>query len=207
MAKITNNVSGFSQLLRAKTNSKSGLGTNLSSQSSGDGTTRNLRPSSGGEMKSLGFGSGTFARGLSFGRASAGASSVKNTSGNELSTLLRQTASGGLASTLGGSFGLGSISGIGSIIAGISSLFGGGTKSVAPLTKFELPAVQNATVYVSKENTPNSQGEPPSGMYSVQTEESGPGVQWIQDNAIHIAQAVRSALLNSSSLHDVIAEI
>jgi hypothetical protein len=105
--------------------------------------------------------------------------------------LLEQAASGGLASAFGGSFGLGSITGLGSIISGIASLFGGGKKTLAPLQEFHLPAAQNQTMSVG------ANGESGTNVTS----------QSLQDHSAQIAQAVKTALLHSSSLNDVIAEI
>jgi hypothetical protein len=92
---------------------------------------------------------------------------------------------------LGGGFGLGSITGLGSIVSSIASLFGGAKKATAPLQEFHLPAGQNLSISVGTSGasgaTANSQS--------------------LQDQSTQIAQAVKTALLHSSSLNDVIAEI
>jgi hypothetical protein len=99
--------------------------------------------------------------------------------GNEWTSLIK-TASGGAADLIVGGF---LESGVNSLISGLTSLFGGG-KNEAPLVRFTLPNSQQQTMYV------NSGGL--SASASFQT---------------NVAQAVKNALLTSSSLNDVISEI
>jgi hypothetical protein len=157
--------------------------------------------------------------GLKFGSPSSkGASTSK--SGSEWTSLLTQTASGGVASTLSG--GLSSIAGLGGLIAGIASLFGGGGKSTPPpLVEFQLPSSQTQTVYVSSSGSStyegNVTGQAPvsttgraiyNNRQPSQPSSSSPSSgQSFQYQSTQIAQAVKTALLNSSSLNDVIAEI
>jgi hypothetical protein len=118
--------------------------------------------------------------------------------------------------------GLGSIGGLGSLISGIVGLFGGGggKKTPPPLVDFQLPSSQEQTVYAGSKGRTVYQGSvaaPTSvpatgvGVYSnagqLQTSGSSPNPQWIQEQSVQIAEAVKSALLNSSSLNDVIGEI
>jgi hypothetical protein len=140
------------------------------------------------------------ASGLKFGSPSSSATSTSQSSG-ELSKFLSQTASGGVSSALGG--GLAGIGGIGSLISGLVNLFGGGSKSAPPpLVRFQLADSQSQTTYKS----------PASGL-SIQHATGGSGTtagqanQPFQYQSAQIAQAVKQALLNSSSLSDVIAEI
>jgi hypothetical protein len=68
------------------------------------------------------------------------------------------------------------------------NLFGGGGKSAPPpLVQFQLPDSQSQTIYISSNTRSNTE---PAQYQSAQ-----------------IADAVKKALLNSSSLNDVIAEI
>jgi hypothetical protein len=157
---------------------------------------------------------------IQFGRPSQSSSKASSTSGSEWTSLLKQTGSGGIASAFSG--GLTGIGGLGSLISGIVGLFGGGggNKTPAPLMEFQLPSSQEQTVYVGSKgrslyqsNVPESASVPPPGaaIYSnagqLQTSGSSPNAQWIQEQSSHIAEAVKSALLNSSSLNDVIGEL
>jgi hypothetical protein len=133
--------------------------------------------------------------------------------------LLKQTASGGIASAFSGGFA--SIAGLGGLISGIASLFGVGGKSTPPpLVEFQLPSSQSQTIYVSPNGSATLQGNAveSSGIGSTSTgiypKPSSPGIstagassQSLQYQSAQIAQAVKMALLNSSSLNDVIAEI
>ena len=90
-------------------------------------------------------------------------------------------------------------SGINSLISGLTSLFDGGGKSEAPLTRFALPDPQQQTMYVSSAGLSASSS---FGGVSQNTTLQGPVYRQAD-----IAQAVKNALLTSSSLNDVIAEI
>jgi len=149
---------------------------------------------------------------IQFGSPSSTRTSLSSTTGTGWSKLLTQTASGGLASALGG--GLGSIGGLGSLVSGIVGLFGGGSKSsLPPLERFQLSASQTETVYVSSKTISGqdaAMGQTAAkngvGIYG-----SGGGQASTAANPSYdtgqIAQAVKQALLNSSSLNDIIAEI
>lgn len=140
--------------------------------------------------------------GIKFGSPSSGRSSTSQSSGGEWGNLLKQTASGGVASVFSG--GLGSIAGLGGLISGIASLFGGGggNSALPPLVDFQLPVSQTQTVYVSSSGASTHEGSP-----TLPTNNSGPTGSPFQYQSTQIAQAVKNALLNSSSLNDVIAEI
>ncbi|MGI8960629.1 MAG: hypothetical protein ACR2IV_12850 [Bryobacteraceae bacterium] len=157
---------------------------------------------------------------IQFGKPSQSSSKPSSSSGNEWTNLLKHTASGGIASALSG--GLGSIGGIGSLITGIMHLFGGGGKkrTPPPLVEFHLPASQQQTLTVSSKGSSVHQGSvaeatsvrtPGFGIYGnasqLHTSGSSPSTQWIQEQSGQIAEAVKNALLNSSSLNDVIGEL
>ncbi|MGI9073051.1 MAG: hypothetical protein ACR2JB_17490 [Bryobacteraceae bacterium] len=157
---------------------------------------------------------------IQFGRPSQSTSKPSSSSGSEWTNLLKHTASGGLASALSG--GLGSIGGISSLITGIVHLFGGGSKKKTPppLIEFHLAASQQRTLSVSSKGNSVHQGSvaevtsvgaPGAGIYGnagqLHTSGSSPSTQWIQEQSGQIAEAVKNALLNSSSLNDVIGEL
>lgn len=131
-------------------------------------------------------------------------------SGSQWTNLLKQMASDGISSALGGGFK--DIGGIASIVSGFLSLFRGGKEAAPPLVHFEAPAPQNRAVFLgpatgpaqwSESGTP-AQRSSSKGIYASSQE---PNVQSLQYQSSQIAQAVKQALLHSSSLSDVIAEI
>lgn len=177
-----------------------------------------IKPTSSGDTKASAMDAKTVPTGINFGSPSNNRSSTSQ-SGSEWTNLLTKTASGGVASALGG--GLSSIAGLGGLISGIASLFGGGSTSTPPpLVEFQLPSSQTQTVYVSSNGTSTYQGSM-TGQASVsnsngptyisnptpQANASTSSGQSFQYQSTQIAQAVKTALLNSSSLNDVIAEI
>ena len=136
-------------------------------------------------------------KGIQFGSPSHAGAKSQSSSGtsNEWANLLK-AASDGAASLIGGGF---LQSGITSLISGLTSLFDSGNKSEAPLVRFNLPDPQQQTMYVTRQGLTTSssfqetsQGTPSQGPVYKQSE---------------IVQAVKNALLTSSSLNDVIAEI
>ena len=130
---------------------------------------------------------------VSFGRPSQ-TTTKSSQSGNQWSNLLTQSTSGGLAGTFSSAAGFGG--GIGSIIAGFASLFGGGGKSAPPaLVEYQMPTSQQQLVTIGS-------AIPAVGNYA------GPqAAAPFEQQSAHIVQAVKQALLNSSSLNDIIAEI
>lgn len=121
-------------------------------------------------------------------RSSAGAS-------NEWSSLIK-AASGGVASLIGGDF---LESGVNSLISGLTSLFDDSGTGETPLARFTLPDPQQQTMYVT------SRGPSTSDNFQVVSQNiplQGPVYKQSE-----IVQAVKNALLTSSSLNDVIAEI
>lgn len=150
--------------------------------------------------------------GLRFGGSSSlGATS--SGSGSQWTNLLKQTAKGGVSSALGGGLGgLKDVGGIASIVSGFLSLFRGGKEAPPPLVHFEAPAPQNRTVFLGaamgpaqwSESGTSAHTNSSKGIYASGQE---PNVQSLQYQSSQIAQAVKQALLHSSSLSDVIAEI
>jgi hypothetical protein len=150
----------------------------------------------------------TNASGLRFGGSSSSGTSSPAT-GSQWTNLLKQTARGGISSALGG--GLKDIGGIASIVSGFIGLFGGGKSTPPPLVHFEAPSSQNQTAFIGSATGPANWSESGTsahtsskGIYASGQESS---VQSLQYQSAQIAQAVKQALLNSSSLNDVIAEI
>ncbi|MDQ2841579.1 MAG: hypothetical protein M3Y72_11190 [Acidobacteriota bacterium] len=130
---------------------------------------------------------------------------------SEWANLLKQTASDGLSSAFGGGF-LGAIGGLGGLVSSIAGLFGGSKQTQAPLTLFELPTAQSNTVLVHSNKGASSPGSPNSGDTAGSNQQITSSFnqnqhQPYQYQSSQIAQAVKQALLNSSSLNDVIAEI
>lgn len=209
---MAKNKHGVSGLLSSLTTQKiTGLNvsdslkpTTLSGASSSS-TARVSKPPSLGDIKTLSMSGKDTAVGINFGKPSNSRTSTTKTS-NTLTTLLTRSASGGVASVLSG--GLSSIAGLGGLFSGISSLFGGGKSTPPPLADFQLPNSVSQTLYVSSQGSTGYQGtvvEKPST--------SGPSgnqtlsAQQLQYQSAAIAQAVKTAILKSSSLNDVIAEI
>jgi hypothetical protein len=147
--------------------------------------------------------------GLRFG----GSSSLGTTSsgnGSQWTNLLKQTAKGGVSSALGG--GLKDVGGIASIVSGFLSLFRGGKEAPPPLVHFEAPAPQNRTVFLGAAMGPAQWSESGTSAHSssskgIYARGQEPNVQSLHYQSSQIAQAVKQALLHSSSLSDVIAEI
>jgi hypothetical protein len=139
--------------------------------------------------------------GLTFGRPSSSQAlyPTSSSSGFDWANLGKQLSSGnGLAGML--SNGLASFGGIGSLVSGISHLFGGGQKTLPALQLFQLPDAVNQTVHI---NNTNGGASSPSINVHVQALDSQSFITRSND----IAKAVKSAMLNSHSLNDVVAEI
>lgn len=210
MSKSKNNLTGLANLLsQGKSRGKSGppalSGSSASSPdiktSSGKltaGSNNNLR------SESLNAKSAT---GIQFGKPSSNRGSTSATS--DLSTLLKSTESSGLSSVLGGGGLLGGLTGLGSLSSILGGLFGGGAKTLPPLTTFTLPQATTETYSIgtsAKATTVSTGSQQGTGIYAqpkqVVSATSVPGTSSGQ-----IAQAVKTALLNSSSLNDVINEL
>ena len=167
-------------------------------------------------LKNLAEGSGEKLQSIQFGKPSSNNTSTGSNS-NLLSGLLSQAASGGLANALTG--GLSSFAGLGGLISGIASLFGGSSKAApAPLALFSLPNSIQETAYVGSQDATThagesvDQGAKPATTSAVYTtgglvNNTGRSAPPALTDGSSIAQAVKNALLTSSSLSDVIAEI
>jgi hypothetical protein len=157
-------------------------------------TSKATPPRESGTSKVAGFSAAKFTP-VAFGRASHAATktSQSSQSGSQWANLLKSTASGGLAGTLSSVTGFGG--GIGSIISGIENLFGGGKSTPPALVAYQLPTSQHQAISIgSSQSDTGIYGGPPSATaFSSQSD--------------HIVQSVKQALLNSSSLNDIIAEI
>lgn len=172
--------------------------------SSSSSTSQTIKPPSLGDLKTLSMSGRDTAVPINFGRpANSRTGTTKSTS--TLTSLLTQSASGGLGSAL--TNGLSSIAGLGGLFSSISRLFGGAKSTPPPLVDFQLPNTVSQTISVSsKSSTANH------GIRVEQPSTSGPNgssniSQQMQYQSAAIAQAVKTAILNSSSLNDVIAEI
>ena len=162
-----------------------------STPTSPTGNNRTAPLRAAGTSKASGFNSNSD-KPLKFGNASRAATkSPQSTS--SWSSLLSGASSGGLAGNLSAATGFGG--GIGSLISGLTSLFGGGKTAPPALTAYQLPTSQEQTV-----STGSTATRP--GVYG------GPPTLTASDNGgAQIVQSVKNALLNSSSLNDVIAEL
>ncbi|HLH01676.1 MAG TPA: hypothetical protein VKX25_02820 [Bryobacteraceae bacterium] len=173
----------------------------LSSGTGGNTNSRKTtRAGSQNELRSEPWSSrGSRTTAIKFGSPSDNRTTTSSTS-NNWGRLLSQAARGGISSVFGGGGGiLGAIGGLGGILSGIFSLFGSGKKSPPPLSLFQLPSSQAQTVYLA----PHAQSGPaPSHIYG--TSAAQPTLQY---HSAEVAQAVKQALLTSSSLNDVIAEL
>lgn len=158
-------------------------------------------PSQSGS-RALSIGSKDALTSIRFGSPSSPGSSSTSTSGSSWTNLLEHTASRSLASAAKGTFSLADLGGIGSVLSGISKLFnsGGGAETLPALVKFELPNPIAQTVSLS------SSGSRTEANSTADTS-SVPLTAVPSNQSARIVQAVKHALLTSSSLNDVIAEI
>jgi hypothetical protein len=147
--------------------------------------------SASGISKTGGFDNGK-AQPINFGIASRAA--TRNPQSSSMwSHLLSATTSGGLAGALSGAVGFSG--GISSIISGLTSLLGGGKTAPPALLAYQLPTSQEQIISTgSSVSTPGVYGGPASTT------------PFANQNG-QIVQTVKQALLNSSSLNDVIAEL
>lgn len=169
-------------------------------KSSGQTSTgRNLSAGGSNDLTRLAVGSQSSAKPLSFGSPSSKGtkSSTKTGTGTSWTSLLGSTSSAGISDLLGGGGILSA--GLDYLTGGIASLFGSGSESVAePLTRFALPDSQEQTINTGAMQTSASASV--SGVYTQ------PG-QLSQSSRSAIIQTVKTAILTSSSLNDVIGEL
>lgn len=130
---------------------------------------------------------------VNFGRASRAATRTSTSSNNTFSQVVAAVSGGGVGGTIAQSLGFGST--IGSLISGIGDLFGGGKTTPAPLTAYQLPASQSQVISTgSTASIPGTYGGPSTPTAFEQ--QSG-----------QVVNSVKQALLNSSSLNDIISEL
>lgn len=151
---------------------------------------------------------------IAFGKESKAAQGTTSTSSSsELSNFLSSTLTRGLtgssSSVLGSSSvlnasGLGSL---GSLVSGLLGLFGGGNSKPAPLPAFSLPGseIQNIKVRTDT-STATGTATQSAGTYGELPDSALSGSSLANQNQ-QIAQAVKTALLQSHSLADVITEL
>ena len=184
-----------------------------------------LIPGAQRDLKSVSLLTKTSLTGIQFGSPSSSnsASAGSSSGGSGWASLLGQTTSGGGLTSLftSGIASLGKIGSIGSMISGIADLFGGGGKPTLPdLVRFQLPTSQEQTIYVGSQGSTAYQGnsvqqalttQPSAGAYGAsgqgQSAPENADPQWFLDNSNYIAQAVKNAMLNSSSINDVVSEV
>jgi hypothetical protein len=115
--------------------------------------------------------------------------------------LAKQVVSGGAASLFNASSAVG-LGGLGSLISGITSLFGGGEKKAPPpLQLFQLPDAVNQTVHLQGGSPAGSSGS------AVHVHVQAIDTQSFLNRSNDIARAVKTAMLNSHSLNDVVSEL
>lgn len=170
------------------------------------GSTAPKSPSSAPSgLRSLSVGQTEEFKSINFGKPSQNNASGSSSGTGSWSRLLAQTASGGLANVLGG--GLSSIAGLGGLISDITSLFGGSSKAAPPpLALFSLPESIQQTAYIG---SGAANGKAGGGIYtsSGAVKDTSSTSAPASNDSVAIAQAVKNALLTSSTLVDVIAEI
>jgi hypothetical protein len=139
-----------------------------------------------------------------------------STGGGALTNLLSH-ASAGIGSALEG--GLSSFAGLGGLVSDIAKLFGGSSKAAPPpLALFSLPESIQQTFYVTENRSGSQAGKEvsegalsngQSALYTSGglTSNASGASSLAQTDSSAIAQAVKNALLTSSSLSDIIAEI
>jgi hypothetical protein len=179
MAKNSNNLPGLASSTRKRNGALTGAPGLVNSATSAGGS---LRIGSSGGTKSIGIGTSGIASSINFGKFPKSANKI--TPGTNWGALINQAANDGVASLFGGGLNL---SGIGSVVSSIASIFGH-QKTLPTLTPFQMGPSQDATITVT------------GGSMTTST-------QMIQDQSAQIAQAVKTAVLNSSSLNDILSEI
>jgi hypothetical protein len=172
---------------------KSDLGTNSSGSSS--------RLPSLGDFRLAGMARATANSGIHFGKPPSARSGAKSGS-SELTTLLQhglQKTTSSLVSSFLNPFGLGIF---GSFFSGLGHLFGGAQQTLPPLTPFSLPDSVQQNLNAGSQQAGSATLSPShNGLPDAATQ------QWISDHKGDIADAVKSALLQSHSLSDVIGEL
>ena len=213
MAKTRNNVSKLIQHVSSNPNSGLSLESLLKSTTqASSGAVSNSKIGSSDGMHSSALSASDHLKEIQFGHpSSSGAKASSSTlSSSGVLSALGRSASGGVENLLGN---VGNLGGIGSLVTTLFHLFGGSGKSTPPpLVRFQLPSAQEQTAYVSFSGqstysgnvVENGNSQSGSGSYGA-TSHGGGQAQRYQSG--EIAQAVKTALLTSSTLNDVISEI
>jgi hypothetical protein len=124
-----------------------------------------------------------------------------SSSGTDWGGLAKQVVSGGAASLFGSGSANGLFGGLGSLVSGITSLFGGSQQKTLPaLTLFQLPDAVNQTVHMQS-------AAPAAGNAAVHVHVQAMDTQSFVNRSNDIARAVKTAMLNSHSLNDVVSEL
>ena len=150
---------------------------------------------------------------IDFGKEPKAASqSSTESSSNELTGFVENTLTHGLTSTASNLFGSSaslSSSGlgvVGSIISGLAGLFGGSKPQPAPLPSFSLPGSEIQSISIHGQDSTVANTENANASYG-RLPDAATGQEYIADQQQQIAQAVKTALLQSHSLSDVISEL
>jgi hypothetical protein len=146
--------------------------------------------------------------GIEFGRPSSLPKSVASPSfGATFQKLAGRVAAGGFSNALDSNSGPAYLGGLGlsSLISGITGLFSAGKKKQpAALTLFQLPTSISQTFQVGHSSA-TAQPQPANSNLHVQLQ--GLNSSSTVDHSNEIANAVRTAILNSHALNDVLAEL
>lgn len=212
MSKSKNTLPSLASLLTGRTSSsKTAMpsigGSSASSPEIKTNTTGTAAPGADTNLRAESLNAKT-ATGIDFGKPSSNRTSTSATS--ELSSLLKSTENGAISSALGGGGLLGGLTGLGSLSSILGGLFGGGTKTLPPLTLFTLPQASSESFSIgtsSKTTAVSSTTQQGPGIYAAPVNQSVSAVSVPGTSSGQIAQVVKTALLNSSSLNDVINEI
>jgi hypothetical protein len=152
-------------------------------------------------------------QGINFGLPSNRKALLQPTSaGTDWAQLASKVASGGAASALSGGSGSSGTSalsklGLGPVVSGILGLFGkGSTKALPPLQLFQLPSAMNQTAHVNSSPAPRA-GSGSNNGSTVHVHVQAIDSQSFMSRSSDIAKAVKSAMLNSHSLNDVVSEL
>ena len=212
MAKSKDNVSKRTQ--HVSSNLRGSLFENLMNSTQVNSRVTNRRPGTLDGTHRSSLGTSDHLREIQFGGPSS--SGTKASSGSSslgaLQSVVRQGTSGGLGGLL--QSGLGSFGGLGSVVTTLFHIFGGGGKSTPPpLVRFQLPSAQEQTAYIGSSGksvyvgnvVENGNSQSRSTTQGANGQSVGGHSQQYQSG--EIAQAVKTALLTSSTLNDVISEI
>lgn len=146
---------------------------------------------------------------IQFGKASS--SRTSSSASSDLTNLLKSAEKSAASSLLGGGGIFGGLSIIGSFGSLFSGLFGGrgGSKSLPALPAFSLPQSETVSYSVnSTRSVAQPSTTPVSGQSNASIYRSSPALPPSSNaSPAQIVQAVKTALLQSSSLNDVISEL